>query len=357
MLPARRADREKWWWLALGLAFLVLLYFLSPILTPFLLGGILAYILNPLVGWFERHRLTRTFGAVVAIALVAGLLVLVVLIVVPLFTKEIRLLAERLPGFLEQVNTRLVPWLREHAGIELQLDPASVRDYFADAVKGTEGLGVTVLQSLRVGGATLIGILITVLLVPVVLFYLMRDWNALIEWIDGLVPRAWHAKVSEIAREADAVLAEFLRGQLSVMLVMSFYYSIALWISGLDFYLPVGIITGILVFIPYVGSFTGLLLATLAGFMQFGPTMGLVWVLVAFGIGQAIEGMAVTPLLVGKRIGLHPVAVIFALLAFGQLFGFFGVLLALPASAALLVGLRHLRARYMASSVYGGDAG
>jgi predicted PurR-regulated permease PerM len=357
MLPARRADREKWWWLALGLAFLVLLYFLSPILTPFLLGGILAYIFNPLVGWLERHRVNRTLGAAVAITILAGVLVLLVVIVVPLFTKEIRMLAERLPGVLDQANARLVPWLRERFGVELQLDPASVRDYVAEAVKGTEGLGAAVLHSLKIGGATLIGILITVLLVPVVLFYLMRDWDRLVELAAGLVPRGMHAKAAEIAREADAVLAEFLRGQVSVMLVMSVYYSVALWITGLDFYLPVGIITGILVFIPYVGSFTGLLLATLSGLIQFGPTMGLAWVLIAFGIGQAIEGMAVTPLLVGKRIGLHPVAVIFALLAFGQLFGFFGVLLALPASAALLVGLRHLRARYIASSVYGGDTG
>src|SRR3954469_10683184 len=177
MHPARRADREKWWWLALGLAFLVLLYFLSPTLTAFLLGAILAYILNPLVGWLERHGVNRTVGAVIAIALIAGLLVLFVLIVVPLFTKEIRLLIERLPAVLDQVNTRLVPRLRERFGIELQLDPASVRDYFAEAVKGTEGLGMTVLQSLRIGSATLIGFAVTVLLVPVVLFYLMRDWD------------------------------------------------------------------------------------------------------------------------------------------------------------------------------------
>jgi predicted PurR-regulated permease PerM len=351
MLPARRADREKWWWLALGLAFLVLLYFLSPILTPFLLGGILAYIFNPLVGWLERHRVSRTIGAAIAIALLIGITVLFVLIVVPLFTKEARMLVERLPGLLDLASARLAPWLREHVGVELQLD------YFADALKGTEGLTATVLQSVKLGGGALIGFLITALLVPIVLFYLMRDWDGLIERVDGLIPRAFHAKAAEIARETDAVLAEFLRGQLSVMLVMSAYYSIALGFTGLDFYLPVGILTGVLVFIPYVGSFMGLLLATLAGLIQFGPTMGLVWVLVAFGIGQAVEGMAVTPLLVGKRIGLHPVAVIFALLAFGQLFGFFGVLLALPASAALLVGLRHLRARYIASSVYGGDAG
>jgi predicted PurR-regulated permease PerM len=353
MHPPRRADPEKWWWLAVGLAFLVLLYFLSPILTPFLLGGILAYILNPLVVWLERHHVNRTIGAAIAIALVAGLVALFALIVVPLFIKEIRLLVERLPGFLEDANTRVAPWLDEHFGVDLDLDPASVREYLAEALKGTEGLGGTLLQSLRTGGATLIGFAITVLLVPVVLFYLARDWNGVVHQAESLVPRRWHGKAVSISRETDAVLAEFLRGQLSVMLVMSAYYSIALWITGLEFYLPVGIITGILVFIPYIGSFIGLLLATLAGLMQFGPTMGLAWVLIAFGIGQALDAMAVTPLLVDKRIGLHPVAVIFALLAFGQLFGLFGVLLALPASAALLVGLRHLRARYAASSFYG----
>jgi predicted PurR-regulated permease PerM len=270
-----------------------------------------------------------------------------------LFTKEIKLLSDRLPGFLEQFNTHIVPWINERFGVDLELDGDSVREYLADAVKGTEGLGVNVLQSLKVGGATLIGILINVLLVPVVLFYLLRDWDGFLRQLDSLVPRRWHRKAVEIARETDAVLAEFLRGQLSVMLMMSIYYSVALWITGLEFFLPVGIITGILVFIPYVGSFIGLLLATLAGFMQFGPTMGLAWVLIAFGIGQALEGMAVTPLLVGQRVGLHPVAVIFALLAFGQVFGFFGVLLALPASSILLVGLRHLRARYVGSSFYG----
>jgi len=286
------------------------------------------------------------------IVLLLALLALLALILVPLFYKEIKLLAERLPGYLGQINAHFVPWAREHLDLELQIDAASLRELVTETLQGTQGLGAKLLQSLKIGGLTLIGFVVNLLLVPVVLFYLLRDWNALLERIDRLVPRAWHGDFRDIVREIDAVLAEFLRGQISVILLMSVFYTLGLWLTGLEFFLPVGVITGVLVFVPYVGMFTGLLLATLAGLMQFGASAGLVWVWVVFAAGQTLEGMLVTPLLVGKRIGLHPVAVIFALLAFGQAFGFFGVLLALPASAALLVALRHLRGRYLASSFY-----
>jgi predicted PurR-regulated permease PerM len=168
-----------------------------------------------------------------------------------------------------------------------------------------------------------------------------------------MIPRHLHAKARQLLREIDAVLAEFLRGQIVVILVMCVYYVTALWLARLQFALPIGIITGVLVFIPYVGALTGFLLGTIAALMQFDSAAGLLWVWLAFAVGQALEGTTVTPLLVGERIGLHPVAVIFALLAFGQVFGFFGVLLALPASAALLVGLRHLRRAYLESALYG----
>jgi predicted PurR-regulated permease PerM len=160
--------------------------------------------------------------------------------------------------------------------------------------------------------------------------------------------------VRVIAAEVDAVLAEWLRGQMLVIALMSVYYVIALWLAGLKFALPIGIITGLAVIVPYVGIALGLFLASAAALMQYETLGGLLWVWLAIGIGQALEGMIVTPLIVGERIGLHPVVVIFALLAFGQVFGFFGVLLALPASAALLVGLRHVRAAYMAGPLYGG---
>jgi predicted PurR-regulated permease PerM len=215
-----------------------------------------------------------------------------------------------------------------------------------------DGLGMKLIESLRIGGLALLGFVVNLLLVPVVLFYLLCDWNLLLGKIDRMLPRRWHPKLAGIAREIDTVLAEFLRGQIAVMLLMSALYVIGMWLVGLEFALPIGIITGMLVFVPYVGMLTGLVLATLVALMQFPNASDVIPVWIVFGIGQALEGMLVTPLLVGKRIGLHPLAVIFALLAFGQIFGFFGVLLALPASAALLVGLRHLGSRYLDSSLY-----
>ena len=207
-------------------------------------------------------------------------------------------------------------------------------------------------ESLRIGGLALLGFVVNLLLVPVVLFYLLCDWNVMLAHVNRMLPRRWQPNLTGIAKEIDTVLAEFLRGQIAVMLLMSVLYVLGLWLAGLEFALPIGIITGMLVFVPYVGMLTGLMLATLVALMQFPGAGDAIPVWIVFGIGQALEGMLVTPLLVGKRIGLHPLAVIFALLAFGQIFGFFGVLLALPASAALLVALRHLGRQYLSSSLY-----
>ena len=340
------------WWFVPAAAFIALLYFLSPILAPFLFAAILAYICNPLVSWLARRRIGRALGATLLLLLLTGLLVLLLLILLPLFIKELRLLYERLPGFLTQINDNLLPWIKTRFDVELQFDLAALKDLIHENLQGTDGLGMKLLASLKIGGLALLGFVVNLLLVPVVLFYLLRDWNLLLARIDGLLPRRWQPRLAGIAREIDAVLAEFLRGQLAVMLLMSALYVLGLWLVGLEFALPIGIITGMLVFVPYLGMFTGLALATLVAAMQFSSLAGVVPVWIVFGIGQALEGMLVTPLLVGKRIGLHPVAVIFALLAFGQIFGFFGVLLALPASAALLVALRHLGSQYLNSSAY-----
>jgi len=190
-------------------------------------------------------------------------------------------------------------------------------------------------------------------LVPVVLFFLLRDWNRLLAIVESLMPLHVRPKALTMAREVDAVLAEYLRGEVLVIFLMSTYYVVALSLTRLEFALPIGIIAGLAVIVPYVGITIGVFLATAAALLQFDNLTGVLWVWLAIGIGQALEGMAVTPLILGNRIGLHPVAVIFALLAFGQVFGFVGVLLALPASAVVLVGLRHLRAAYVASPLYG----
>jgi predicted PurR-regulated permease PerM len=347
------ANPQIWAWAAIALAAAWLVWLLSPILAPFLFAAIIGYILAPMVENLTARRLPRTLAVVLVLVLALALVVALMLVVLPLFYKELRLLADKLPGFLAWVNDHLAPWLKAHLGIEFQLDTASVRDIASGLLAGNQDIAARLLGSIRIGGLALIAFFANLLLVPVVLFYLLRDWNTFLARVDNMIPRHLHAKVRQVLREIDAVLAEFLRGQIVVILVMCVYYVTALSLARLQFALPIGIITGVLVFVPYVGALTGFVLGTIAALMQFDSAAGVLWVWLAFAVGQALEGTTVTPLLVGERIGLHPVAVIFALLAFGQVFGFFGVLLALPASAALLVGLRHLRSAYMESTLYG----
>jgi len=199
-----------------------------------------------------------------------------------------------------------------------------------------------VLGTLSRSGMRVAGWLVNLVLVPVVAFYLLRDWNGIVARMHGLFPPALQPRVARLARETDAVLGAFLRGQLLVMLALAFIYSAGLWLIGLDLALPIGLVAGLVSFVPYLGFIVGLAAASVAAFFQFQDVWMLMWVLAVFGAGQALDGMLITPTLVGERIGLHPVAVIFAVLAGGQLFGFFGVLLALPAAAVIVVWLRHL---------------
>jgi predicted PurR-regulated permease PerM len=348
------ANPQFWGWIAVALVVGGLLYLLSPILAPFLLAAILAYILDPVVERLAGKYVPRTLAVLLVMFGLVALMVAFALVVLPLFTKELRLLAERLPAFIGWLNQHLAPWLERYLGVVVRFDGETARRFAAELVSDNQDLVGQLLGSLKIGGLAVVAFLVNLLLVPVVLFYMLRDWHSLRERVDAMVPRKVHAKAREILHEVDAVLAEFLRGQLTVILVMSLYYVLALWLARLEFALPIGLITAALVFIPYVGALLGFVLGSIAALMQFDSLWGLAWVWLAFFIGQTLEGMVVTPLLVGERIGLHPVAVIFALLAFGQVFGFFGLLLALPASAALLVALRHLRRAYLASSLYGG---
>lgn len=360
-MPNQRAERtdrlQTLLWSGFGLALLWLLYLLGPILTPFLLAGILAYICAPLVETLVRRGLPRMLGVVLVMLIAIALLIGLALILLPLVRDESRLLAERLPDGLALWNEQAAPWLKHNLGLNLRmrLDPASLKKLIADNWENAQDILQSLLPSLKIGGMALLGLLTNLMLAPVVMFYLLLDWHSLLARFDGFVPRPWHAKTRKIAGEIDAVLAEFLRGQISVMLALAAYYSVGLWLAGVSFALPVGLVTGLLIFIPYVGYILGLVLALLVALLQFeglGPIIG---VAVVFGIGQVLESFVLTPRLVGDRIGLHPLAVIFALLAFGQLFGFFGVLLALPASAALLVGLREISTTYLDSRFYRGE--
>jgi predicted PurR-regulated permease PerM len=286
--------------------------------------------------------------------LLAGIIAGLILILAPLVQHETQMFIERLPTAADWFKQRALPWLQAHFGVDASLDFDQFKSYLIGHIEGAGGLAEKLLPSLKSGGLALFGVLAKILLIPVVFFYALRDWNSLLSKLEILIPRSWQPNTMSIVKEIDQVLSEFLRGQISVMLIMSVYYSLALHLAGLDFSLPIGMVTGLLVFIPYLGIAVGLILAMLAALTQFQGFGGMLPVLLAFGIGQALEGMVITPWLVGERIGLHPVVVIFALLAFGQLFGFFGVLLALPASAALLVSFRHLKNRYLKSEFYQG---
>lgn len=339
------------------LGFLALVYLLLPILTPFLASAILAYVCNPLVDKLAAVRvkswqLGRTLGAVLVMLLLFVILIAAVLIVVPLLQKEILLMIQRMPNYVAALKTHLEPWLLKHFGIALQVDMAQLQAIVTEYWKTIGNYAGNALLSLSGHGLALVSALASLLIVPIVLFYLLRDWHVFIQRIAVLLPRRWLAKTTEIAEEMDGVLSEFLRGQLSVMLVMSAFYATGLAIAGLDLALPIGLISGLLGFVPYLGISTGMLLALLASALQFTSLNQLVPVIAVFGVGQLLESMLLTPWLVGDRIGLHPVVVIFVLLAGGQLFGFAGILLALPTGAAIAVGLKHLKRSYLASQYY-----
>jgi predicted PurR-regulated permease PerM len=341
-------------WIGLGLAFLWLIVLLGPILTPFLLAGLLAYVCNPLVDRLQGLRLPRLLAVVAVMLLLVAALVGLVLILTPLLVEEAGVLADRMPDAIAMANEQFAPWLKETFGVKLHLDPASLRKLAADNMGSLQTIAEKLFQSARIGGVALVGLLVNLMLAPVVMFYLLVDWHLLLERIETAIPRAWHDKAASMAREIDAVLSQFLRGQVLVMLTLAVYYSVALSIAGLPSAIAIGLLTGLMAFIPYIGFATGFLLALLVATLQFAGLGPIVAVLAIYGLGQLLESYILTPFLVGERIGLHPLAVIFALMAFGQLFGFFGVLLALPASAALLVGLRELRTIYLASRFYQG---
>ena len=341
-------------WLAFAVLLVAggLVYLLGPILTPFLAGALLAYIFDPLVDRLETRGLSRTAGTVVVIVL-AGLAVSALLLVaLPLFQGQFAELSQRVPAALDLLRTRFLPWLQQTFGIGIDFNLAALKTWLTE--KATQN-GTAWLPSLQTGALAIVGVLANLLLIPVVMFYLLRDWDVMVARIATLAPRRWLGTVTRIARDMDAVVGEFLRGQLAVMATLSLYYALALWAAGLDYALPIGILTGVLSFVPFLGFGLGVILALLVALLQFTDWTGVAWVAGIYLAGQVLESYVITPRLVGERVGLHPVAVIFALAAFGQLFGFVGVLLAVPLAAILLVALRELRGVYEASDFYAGS--
>jgi len=344
-------------WLLIAASFVFFFYLLLPILTPFLIAIILAYMCDPLIDkiclWgYGKYRLGRTIATLFMMLAIFGAITLLFLILVPLLQKESLLVIQRLPNTIANIRATLEPWLQKEFGISLAIDSTQIQDIITKNWKSAGDILGGVLQTAGSRGMALVGIMAKVLLLPVVLFYLLRDWDEFVTRIAQLVPRHWYDKTCIVAKEIDQVLAEFLRGQLTVMLAMSLFYATGLWLAGLNMALPIGLVAGLLGFVPYLGITTGILLALLVAALQFTSFGQVLPVLLVFGLGQVVEGMILTPKLVGKRIGLHPVIVIFALLAGGQLFGFSGVLLALPVSAAIAIALRHTKNSYLSSDTY-----
>lgn len=344
-------------WTLIAAVVVLALWLLGPVLTPFAVAAVIAYALTPLVnkidGW-GRGRMPRVLAVILVELLFVLALLGLVLLIVPIMAKELPLMREQVPLLADRLNNGLTPWLAQF-GIHVSLDVASIKAVALKYLNANyEEAFSSLLSSLKLGGSVALAIIGNSLLIPVALFYMLMDWDQFVTRLLDLVPLPMRAAVDSFTSEADSVLGQYLRGQLLVMLAMAFFYAVGLALFGLDLALPIGIFTGLAMFIPYLGFGIGLILAVLAGLLQFASLKALVMVAVVYGIGQVVESLFLTPRLVGERIGLHPLAVIFALLAFGQLFGFVGVLIALPASAVLLVGIRRIQVQYMSSKLYRG---
>ncbi|WP_080995499.1 AI-2E family transporter [Thiopseudomonas alkaliphila] len=345
---------KNWPWFAALALLLAFLYAVMPILTPFLVSLLIAYMGDPLVDKLEERGLSRTLGVIVVFAVIVLILAGVLAFLVPLISKQLVKLYGMLPQMVDWVQHTAVPWLHTKLGVPSDiLDGDKLKQAFSEHLDKTSGAAGFLLAKVTASGMALFGFVANFVLIPVVSFYLLRDWDILVDKVRGLLPRRGEGAVVKMAKECHEVLGAFIRGQLLVMLALGGIYATGLMLLGLDLGLLVGLLAGLASIVPYMGFAVGITAALLAGVFQFGfelyPLLGIVGV---FALGQALEGMVLTPLLVGDRIGLHPVAVIFAIMAGGQLFGFTGVLLALPAAAVIMVLLRHVHEMYKDSDLY-----
>jgi len=332
------------------------LYLLEPILAPFLLGAVIAYLGDPLVDRLERRRVPRTPAVAIVFLLYSAIMLVVTLVAVPRLLHQLDALVQKVPDIYDWLTQIAIPWIQQR--LDLPGGRLPKMDWSEQLADNWQSVGKFMAQTLKRitgSGANLLLGLANLALVPVVAFYLMRDWDELMAKALRMLPVAWQGRVSEMVGEADEVVGAFLRGQFLVMCALGILYSIGLWLVGLQLALLLGFIAGLASIVPYLGFMVGILASFIAAWAQFGDWTMLLWVALVFGIGQMIESMVLTPVLVGDRIGLHPVAVIFALMAGGQLAGFVGVLMALPIAAVVMVFLRHGVRHYRSSELYHGE--
>jgi predicted PurR-regulated permease PerM len=352
MQSLQNESRMRFWLIFTALA-ISLLYLLAPVLTPFLCAALLAYLGDPLIDRLEARKIPRSWAVALVFGVILLGLLLLLLFLIPLLTHQFKGLIQRLPAHIDWFQAHILPWIQDHLGVEPE--SFSLHGLQARLITFAQDMGDMaggLLESFRDSSAAFFTWLANLILVPVVTFYLLRDWDLLVASIRHLLPRRVEPVISKLAQESDEVIGAFLRGQIIVMAALGILYSIGLAVIGLDFSLLIGMLAGLVSFVPYLGLMIGVLVASVAALLQFHSVFSLIPVLIVFGVGQLISDFLLTPKLVGDRIGLHPVAVLFAVLAGGHLFGFFGILLALPAAAVIAVLLRHAQDEYLKSVFY-----
>ena len=344
-------------WAALALGVLWMVWLLAPILTPFVFGALLGWLGDPMVDRLEARRLQRNTAVVLVFSVMTLLLVVVAILLVPLLEQQLVTLVDSLPHYRDWLVQTALPWIERRTGLQILswLDPERLFQLIREHWQSAGGVAATVLGYVSRSGFALMGMLANIVLLPVLAFFFLRDWDLIVGRIGALVPRDHYDTVRRLARESDEVLGGFLRGQLTVMLILGVLYAIGLWAVGLNLGVLIGLVAGLLTFVPYLGPASIVVLGGIAALVQYGDWQHLAGVAVVFTIGQIIESYWLTPKLVGDRIGLHPMAVIFAVMAGGTLFGFLGMLLALPVAAVANVLLRYAQDRYRHSRLYAGD--
>ncbi|MEM7279596.1 MAG: AI-2E family transporter, partial [Pseudomonadota bacterium] len=341
---------KRIFWLAGILAFGWLLNILAPVLTPFIAAALLAYVGDPLADRLEKWRVPRSLAVLLVFLLTFLAIAAIVLLVLPLVRAQATALISALPKYISYAQEHWLPFVSNLVGTESGGDDVGLAAFVEKYGSMAGEWGTKVLASIGRSGGALLAALISLFLIPVLTFYLLRDWDLIIERIRKLVPRNKRETVFELAAQSDEVLGAFLRGQFLVMLGLATIYTLGLSVIGLPYAFAIGVVAGLVSFVPYLGFVFGIVLAGLTALNDPSGWLMLVGVVVVFSAGQLIEGSVLTPKLVGDRIGLHPVIVIFAVMAFGQLFGFFGILLALPAAAVLSVIVRYFYRNYLAET-------
>jgi predicted PurR-regulated permease PerM len=344
-------------WIAVALALVWLAWLLAPVLTPFVLAAMLGWLGDPLVDRLQARGRSRSTAVLLVFSAMLLVLLVGLVLLVPMIERQVVTLIESLPRYRDWFVGTVVPWFEMRTGLDVGdwLDPARLFELLQRHWEEAGGAATTVLGYLSRSGFMVMLWVVNIVLLPILTYFFLRDWDMFVERLAVLVPRDKVDVVGRLARESDAMLGGFLRGQFLVMLFMGLFYAVSLRVIGLDLGILIGILAGLLTFIPYVGPATLLVLGGIAALVQYGSWPPLLGVVAVWGLGQLIESYWLTPKLVGDRIGLHPMAVIFAVLAGGQLFGFLGMLLALPVAAVVNVMLRYAHERYTRSRLYAGS--